>query len=105
MSLILREILVVGGRGDDRHQLRPPFGRLANLLKRHAVGLRVELPPVVGDLRVVGELIVVAEVESELLLRRGDAGSARKARQERAATRAPRLPAHTDERMRGVYRK
>ena len=61
---VLRQILVIGRRGDDRHQVRPPFGRLADLLQDHPVGFGVELAPVVGDLRVVGELIVVAEARS-----------------------------------------
>ena len=46
MSLYCRQVLVIGRGGDDRHQLRPAFGRLADLLQHHAVRLRVELAPV-----------------------------------------------------------
>ena len=71
--LVLCQVLVVRRRRHDRHQLRPSFRRLADLLDDEAIGLGVELAPVGGNLRVVGQLIVVAEVEAELRPRRGDA--------------------------------
>ena len=69
---ILLQVPVIGWRGDNRHQLRLPFGGPPDLLEHHAVRLGVERAPVVGNLLVVGELIVVAEIESELCFRRGD---------------------------------
>ena len=91
---ILREILVVGWRGDDRHELRPALGRLADFLQHHAVRLGVELPPVGGNLRVIGEPIVVAETEAELLLRRGDASLGGRRREHRGSDHGCRAGAH-----------
>ncbi len=68
------QVPVVLGRRDDRHQMRPAFRRLADLLQHHAIRFAIELLPVGGELLVGGELIVVAEVEAELLLRSGDPG-------------------------------
>ena len=82
---------VVGRRGDDRHQLRPALGGLADLLHGHPVGLGVELAPVVGDLRVVGELIIVAEGEAELFFRAGDVGL-RRGRREQGGRKQRRRP-------------
>ena len=72
--LVAAEPLVVLGRGDDGHQLRPALGGLADLDQRQAIRLGVELPPVLGELPVGGELVVGADVEAELGLGRGDAG-------------------------------
>ncbi len=70
--LVAIELLVVFGRRNDGHQLRPAFGRLADLDHLHSLGFLVELLPVVDKLRVGGELIVVADIEAEMLFRRGD---------------------------------
>ena len=71
--LVAAEPLLVLGRGDDGHQLRPALGGLADLDQRQPVRLGVELAPVVGQLPVGGELVVVADVEAELGLGGGDA--------------------------------
>jgi hypothetical protein len=56
-------------RRDDGHQLIAAFGGLADRLQHHAVGLPRELLPVRGQLLIVGQEIVVAEVVPEFLLR------------------------------------
>ena len=68
--LVALELLVVFRRRDDRHQLRAALSGLADLDHFHAVGLFVELLPVVDELCVGRELVVVADVEPEVLLRR-----------------------------------
>ena len=70
--LVAIELLVVLRRRDDRHQLRAALGGLADLHHLHAIRFLVELLPVLDELRVGGELIVVADVEAEELLGRGD---------------------------------
>ena len=44
--LVASELLEVLGRRDDRHQLRPAFGGLADVHDPHAIGFLVELLPV-----------------------------------------------------------
>ena len=66
--LVAIELLEVLGRRDDRHQLRAAFGRLADLDDLHPIGFLVELLPVLDELVVGRELIVVADVEAEELL-------------------------------------
>ena len=68
-----REVLVILGRRDNRHQVRAALGGLADLLQDHPIRLAIELLPVGGELLIGRQLIVVAEVEAELFLRRGDA--------------------------------
>ena len=75
--LVARKLPVILRRSDDRHPLRPPFGGLPHVLEDHPVRLFVERLPVGLDLRVVGELVVVADVEAERLFRRGDVRGAR----------------------------
>jgi hypothetical protein len=70
--LVLAEQPVIRGRGDDPHPLIAPFGGLADRLKDHAVGGRIELLHVVGELGVVGEAIVVADGEPVHLFGGGD---------------------------------
>ena len=60
---------MVLGRRDDGHQLRPSFGRLANLDHLHPIRFLVELLPILDKLRVGGKLVVVADVEA---VARGD---------------------------------
>jgi hypothetical protein len=71
------ELRVVRGAGDDHHPLIAPFGGLADRHQLEPVRLGVELPPVLGELRVGGEAVVIADVPAELLLGRGDAALGR----------------------------
>jgi hypothetical protein len=66
---------VVLGGGDDRHQLRSAFGGLADVHHRQPIRLGIELPPVLGELPVGGELVVGPDVEAELGLGSGDASA------------------------------
>src|SRR5207237_9577259 len=75
--LVAIELLEVLWSGDDRHQLRPSFSRLADVDDPHPVGFFVELLPVGDELGIGGELVIVADVESEKLLRAGDVRSLR----------------------------
>ena len=63
------ELPHVLGRGDDRHELRPALGRLADLDQLHAIGFFRQLLPVRLELVVRREPVVVADVVAELLLR------------------------------------
>ena len=84
---------MVLGRGDDRGELGTAFFGLADLDDRHAVGLAVQLVQVLDVLRVVGQVVVVADVVAELRLRR---------RQRRGRGRGPlRLCRRDDHRDRG----
>ena len=71
------ELLEVLGRRDDGHQLITAFGRLADGLHHHAVGLGVELAQVLRELRVVGQHVIGADWVAEELLGRGDPGDRR----------------------------
>ena len=73
--LVAAEPLLVLGRGDDGHQLRPALGGLADLDQRQPIRLGVELAPVVGQLPVGRELVVGPDVEAELGLGGGDAAA------------------------------
>jgi hypothetical protein len=53
--------------------VRAALGRLADLLEHHAIGFGIERAPVLGYLPIVGELIIVAEIEAELRPRRRNA--------------------------------
>ena len=70
--LVSRQMLMIFGRGQDRHPLRTPFFRLPDLHQLHAVGLGGQLLPPGRQLRVIGQVVIVADVESERFLRRGD---------------------------------
>ena len=59
------ELRDVFGRGDDGHVLTATFGGGADVDELHAVGLFGEGLPVGGELDVVGEMVVVADVEAE----------------------------------------
>ncbi len=66
------QLLEVLGRRDDRHQLVAALGGLADALHDHAIGLGVQLAHVLGELRVVGQHVVGANLVAEELLRRRD---------------------------------
>ena len=70
--LVPGEVPVVFRRRDDGHEMGASFGGPADLLEHHARRLALELAPVCFQLGVVGEVIVVADVEAELLERGGD---------------------------------
>ena len=66
------QLLEVLGRRDDRHQLVAALGGLADALDDHPVGLRIELAHVLGELRVVRQHVVGANLVAEELLGCGD---------------------------------
>jgi hypothetical protein len=70
--LIAGQVAVIGRRGDDAHQLRPALFRLADVDHLEAVRLAFQLFPVAHQLLVVRQAVVVAQVEAEVFLRRGD---------------------------------
>ena len=57
---VARQIFVIGRRGDDGHDDGAAFGGLADFHELHAVGFCGDLVPVVEELGVVGEEVVVA---------------------------------------------
>jgi hypothetical protein len=63
---------VILRRGQDRHVLGTALAGLSDLDQLHAVRFRIEFLPVGFELRVVGDVIIVTEMEAELFLRRGD---------------------------------
>ena len=75
---LLRDLLVaielgeVLRRGDDRGEMRPAFLGLADLDDLHPARFLVDLLPVLDELIVGGQVVVVADVEAEELLGRGD---------------------------------
>ena len=72
--LIVLQLLLVCGGSDDRHILRPPLFRLADVDKLHAVAFRCKLLPPGGELRIVGKMVIVTDVEAERFLRSGELG-------------------------------
>ena len=60
---------VVGGR-DHRHPLDAPFFGAPDIHQLHAIGLAVERLPVLLELRICGQEVVVANRRAELLLGR-----------------------------------
>ncbi len=68
--LVMLQLLVIFGRGDDGHPLRAALFGLADLDQLHAIGLGGQFLPPGGELCVIGELVIVADLESEGLLRR-----------------------------------
>ena len=69
--LVPRQLFHVFGRRDDGHPLIAPLLRLANALQLHARALGGQLLPVSLELGVVGNLVVVAEIEPKRFLGRG----------------------------------
>ena len=67
-----RDVLPVLRRGDNRHVVRAPLSGLADLHYVDAIGFPLELEPVLGDLFVVGEEVVIAKVVAKLLQWRRD---------------------------------
>ena len=57
---VARQVFEIGRRGDDGHDDGAAFGGLADLFEFDAVGFGGDLVPVVEQLGVVGEEIVVA---------------------------------------------
>ncbi len=72
--LVARELLHVLGRGDDGHPLVAAFFGLADALELHARAFGRELFPVGFQLGVVGDLVIVAEIEPKRFLWRGNFG-------------------------------
>jgi hypothetical protein len=58
--LVSRQVLQVRGRSDNRHRDRPVFGRLADIHQLDPVGFFSQLVPIVQQLGVVGEKVIVA---------------------------------------------
>ena len=75
-------------RRDDRHELRTSFGALPHLLNDHAVAFGVDLLPVLDELRVRRQTIVVADIEAEMILGRRDAALREKCRRHRGNGRS-----------------
>src|SRR5579883_182025 len=69
---VMFEILEVRRRGEDRHVLAPSLGGRADIDQLHAVALARQLLPISDELRVVRNLIIVADIESEEVLGSGD---------------------------------
>lgn len=74
---VSRELLLILGRGHNRHVLRAALGGLADVLQHHPVRFLRQLLPVGRDLLVIGEEVVVAEVMAELFFGRRDAAGGR----------------------------
>ncbi len=70
--LVVGQLLLIFGRRDDGHVLWPAFFRLADFDQLHAIRLGGELLPPGAELRVIGEIVIVADVESQGLFRSGD---------------------------------
>ena len=68
----LLEARLVRGRGDGDHQERAALGRAPDVVGADAGRGRGQAPKVLGDLRPVGELAVIAGAKAEHALRRGD---------------------------------
>ncbi len=64
---VAAEAAVVVGRGQDGHPLGPALRGPADIDQFHPAGLGGQLFPVGGELRIVRQHIVVAQVETELL--------------------------------------
>ena len=71
---VLLEILDVIGRGNDGHPLIAAFFRLADADQLHTVGLAGELLPIRLKLGVIGDHVVVTQVESESIFGCSDFG-------------------------------
>ena len=75
---VVVELLEILGRGDNSHPLAAALGGLAHLHQLHAVGFTGELLPVLLQLHIVCEVVVVANVEPESFLGSGDFRSDRR---------------------------
>ena len=70
--LVMGQFALILGRSNDAHELRPALFGLADLDQLHAIGLGGQLLPPGLELRVGGEVVIVADIESEGFLGRGD---------------------------------
>ena len=75
------QLLMFSGRGDDGHVLLAAFFGRADVDQLHAIGFGGQLLPVGFELGVVGDLIVVAEVEPQRFFGRGYGGGGSRKRQ------------------------
>ncbi len=66
------QIADVRGRADDGHVLPPALGRRADIHQLHAIGFRRQLLPIGFELGVIGDLVILAEVEPEGFFGSGD---------------------------------
>ena len=66
---VMLQLLLILGRRDDGHPLRAALFGLPHLDQLHAIRLGGQLLPPGRELRVGGELVIVADLESESLLR------------------------------------
>ncbi len=71
-ALIMGQLGVIGGRGDNAHHLLAAFLGEADLEDLEPIGLGLDLVPVAEHLLVIRQAIVVSQVEAEMLLGRGD---------------------------------
>ena len=65
-------MLLIFGGSEDGHPLGAAFFSFADLHQLHTVGLSGQLLPPGCQLRVIGQVVIVADVESKRLLGRGD---------------------------------
>ena len=65
--LVASEIGVVFGGRNNGHELWPPFGGTTDLLQHHPGRLLRKLSPILCELRVGRQVIVISDVEAELL--------------------------------------
>src|SRR5689334_2209627 len=63
---------MVGRRGDDAHELRSAFLGRANADDFQPIRFALQLRPIAGELLIVGEAIIVAQVEAQIFLRSRD---------------------------------
>ena len=77
--LVAGQLAMVGRRRDDAHELRPAFLGDADANHLEAVRFLFELRPVIAELLVIRQAVIVAQVEAEEFLRRRD----RRPRQDR----------------------
>ncbi len=66
--LVPTEIRVIIRGGDDRHQLRAPLRGASNFLEHHPGRFLRQFRPICLQLRVRGEVIIIADIEAELFL-------------------------------------
>ena len=75
--LIAIELVQILRRRDDGHPLDTAFFGAADINQLHAIRFTIELLPVLLELRVRSQEVVVADRRAELLPRRGDRAGGR----------------------------